>query len=111
MDYQKVTPIKLGQAAVTTSYATLFTAQVSSRVYVKQLDFCNTTGSTINVFLHFVPSAGTADTSNAIFYQTPVPGYSTLQWAGVQLLNAGETVQVKASSAGVAVTAAGGEAV
>lgn len=111
MEYQKVTPIKLGQAAVTTSYATLYTAPLLTRTYVKQFDFCNTTGSPINIYLHLVPSAGTVGTSNAMLYQTAVPGYGTLQWTGVQILNAGDTIQVKAASAGVTVTAAGGEAV
>ena len=110
MAFQNITGLKLGQAAITTSYATLYTVPSSTRTYVKDMDICNTTGSTINIYVSLVPSAGTAGTSNALFYNTELPSYSTLQWSGCQILNAGDTIQVKASATGCTIIATGGEA-
>jgi len=70
MSFQNITGLKLGQAAITTSYAT----------------------------------------GNAVFYNAALPAYSTLQWCGMQILNAGDTIQVKASATGCTITASGGEA-
>lgn len=110
MAFQNITGLKLGQAAITTGYTTLYTVPSSTRTYVKDMDICNTTGSTINVYVSLVPSAGTAGTSNAILYNAELPAYSTLQWSGCQIMNAGDTIQVKASAAGCTITATGGEA-
>ena len=111
MAYNNVTPIKLGQAAITTSYATVYTAPVGTRTYVKDIDIINTTGASINIYVSLVPSGGTAGTTNALFYATPLPAYTIVQWAGSQILNEGDTLQVKAPNAGCTITASGGEAV
>ena len=110
MSFQNITGLKLGQAAITTSYATLYTAPTGTRAYVKGMDICNTTGSSIGIYVSFVPSAGSAGTDNAVFYNAALPAYSTLQWCGMQILNAGDTIQVKASATGCTITASGGEA-
>lgn len=110
-NFQSVTPTQLGQAVLTTSYTTLYTVPASTRTYVKQMDICNTTGSSINVFVSLVPPAGTAGAGNALFYNTTLAGYSTLSWTGTQILNAQDTIQVKASGVGCTITASGGEAV
>lgn len=110
-NFQSVTPAQLGQAPLTTSYATIYTVPASTRTYVKQVDICNTTGGPINVFVSLVPSAGTAGADNALFYNATLAGYSTLSWAGTQILNAQGTLQVKASASGCTITASGGEAV
>ena len=110
MAFQNITGLKLGQAAITTSYTTLYTAPASTRTYVKDMDICNTTGSPIGVYVSLVPSAGTASASNAILYNASLPAYSTLQWCGMQILNAGDTIQVKASAIGCTISASGGEA-
>lgn len=111
MAYQNITGVQLGRAAITTSYATLYTAPSSTRTYVKDIDVCNTSSAPISIYISFVPSGGTAGTSNALFYNTTVDAYSTLQWSGCQILNAGETIQVKAGATGCTVHATGGEAV
>ena len=110
-NYQNVTPKRLGQAAITTSYATAYTVVAGMRSYLKQLDICNTTASSINVYVHIVPESGSATTSNALFYATVVPGASLLQWTGVQILMPGDTLQFKGSAAGLTVTVSGGESV
>jgi hypothetical protein len=110
-NYQTITPVKLGQAAITAAYTTIYTAPISTRTYVKQFDVCNTTGGALTLYLHIVPSGGTADTSNAIYYGTAVGVNGVLKWTGVQVMNAGDTIQVKGSATGLTITASGGEAV
>lgn len=111
MAYQNITGLQLGQAALTTSYATIYTTPVNTRTYVKDLDFCNTGSSPVQIYVHLVPAAGTAGTSNALLYNVQVPAYSTLQWCGSQIISAGATLQAKASATGCTLTATGGEAV
>ena len=109
-NFQNIIGLQIGQGALTTSYATLYTAPVGYRVYIKEFDICNTTSGAINVYVSLVPSAGTAGTSNAILYNATVPAYSTLQWCGAQVINEASTVQAKASAAGCTITITGGEA-
>ena len=109
--YQSITPLQLGQAAVTTSYATIYTVPASTRTYLKDFDIINTTGAIVYVYVSLVPSAGTAGTGNALMYNNALPAYTTMQWTGSQVLNAGTTIQVKASAVGCTITASGGEAV
>jgi hypothetical protein len=110
-NYQIITPLQLGQAAITTSYASVYTVPANTRTYVKQIDICNTTASPINVYVSLVPSSGTAGTGNALFYNTSLAGYSTVSWTGTQVLSVAGTIQVKASAVGCTITASGGEAV
>jgi hypothetical protein len=110
-NYQLITPVQLAQAALTTSYAILYTTPASTLTYVKGIDVCNTTGGPISVYVSLVPADSVAASSNAIFYNAVVPGYTTLQWSSTQIMNAEGTLQAKASSAGATITASGGEAV
>jgi len=110
-NYQLITPLQLAQAALTTSYAPLYTTPANTRTYVKGIDVCNTTGGPISVSVSLVASGGTAGSSNAIFYQAVIPGYTTLQWSSTQVLSVGGTLQAKASATGATITASGGEAV
>lgn len=110
MAFQNILGAKLGQLAVTTSYAILYRVPVNTRTYVKDMDICNTTGSAITVYVSLVASGDTAGASNALFYNTSIPAYSTVQWTGSEILNAADTIQVKASTAGLTINATGGEA-
>jgi hypothetical protein len=110
-NFQNVTPIKLGQAAMTAAYATLYTTPIKTKTYVKQFDIANTTGGALSVFIHLVPTAGSAGTGNALVFNVTIAANSTLQWKGVQIMDAGDTIQVKASAVGCTITASGGEAV
>lgn len=111
MAYYDVTPVKLGQAAMTTSYATLYTVPATVRTFVKEIDIINTTAAIVHVYVSLVPDGGTAGTSNALLYYNALPAYTTLQWTGAQILNEGDTIQVKASAVGCTITASGGEAI
>ena len=110
MAFDVITPTKLGQAAITTGVTTLYTVPASTRTLVKELSIANTTAAAINVRVFLVPSAGTAGTTNAFLYDLPVPGNNTLQYNGVQVMNAGDTIQIQAASAGLTIIASGGEA-
>ena len=110
-NYQNVTPNLLGQAAVTTSYATVYTVPASTRTYVKQIDICNTTGGAVTIFVSLVPNGGTAGARNALYYGQSVAANTTLSYAGIQVLLPGATIQVKGGGTGLTLTASGGEAV
>ena len=111
MAFNNITPLQLGQAAMTTSYATIYTVPANTRTYVKDIDVVNTTSASIGIYISLVPSGGIAGTSNALFYNTPLPLNTIVQWAGSQILNEGDTIQVKASAVGCTITVSGGEAV
>jgi hypothetical protein len=110
MAFDIITPTKLGQAAITTGVTTLYTVPASTRTFFKEFTIANTTASSINVRVFLVPSAGSAGTTNAFLYDVPVPGNNALQYDGVQIINAGDTIQIQAASAGLTITASGAEA-
>jgi hypothetical protein len=101
---------KIGQAAMTTTWATLYTCPLGQRACVVNMNICNTTAAAIGVYVSAVPSGGTAGASNAIFHNTSVAANSTLQWTGSIAMTAGDTLQVQASAAGCTITASGGAA-
>lgn len=111
MAFYDITPSQLAQAAMTTSYATVYTVPVNTRTFVKDVTIINTTASPINIYVSLVPPAGTAGTSNAIFYGNALPGNTTVEWCGAQIINAGATIQVKASALGCTAMISGGEAI
>jgi hypothetical protein len=111
MAFQNITPAKLGQAAITTGVTTLYTVPASTRTLLKEFSIANTTGSAINVRVFLVPAAGSAGTGNAFLYDVPVPDANALQYNGVQVMNAGDTIQIQAATTGLTIVASGAEAV
>ena len=111
MAFQNITPTKLGQAAITTGVTTLYTVPASTRALLKEFSIANTTGAAINVRVFLVPSVGTAGTSNAFLYDVAVPANNALQYNGIEVLNAGDTIQVQAASAGLTIIASGAQAI
>jgi hypothetical protein len=110
MAFQNIIGYKLGQAEMPTTYFTVYTVPPNVRTYIKDIDICNTAGSSLRFYVHLVPIGKTAAVDNALFYNAPINGTTTVQWTGSQILNAGDTIQVKASAAGVTVSVTGGEA-
>ena len=47
MAYNDITPLQLGQAAITASVTTLYTVPASTRAFVKNLDIVNTSAGEI----------------------------------------------------------------
>ena len=109
-NYQNVIPLRLGQAAITTGYTTLYTVPAGARTYLKDFDIINTTAAIVYIYVSIVPTAGTAGTDNALFYSNALPANTTMQWTGSQVMMTGDTLQVKASAVGCTITASGGEA-
>jgi hypothetical protein len=109
--YQVVTPTSLGQAALTTTIATIYTVPALSRAFFKQMSVVNTTAGAVTVNIHLVPSGGAASTANAIYFEYSIAAKGTLDWNGMHVLNTGGTIQAKASATGITITASGGEAV
>ena len=110
MAYQNVVGNRLAQAEGTTSYVTVYTTPLLTRTYVKDIEICNTNGSTARFWVHLVPKGDTASVGNAVFYNAPINGVSTVQWTGSQILTPGDTVQIKANTAGISFSVTGGEA-
>ncbi len=111
MAFDVITPTNLGQAAITVGVTTLYTVPASTRTLLKEFSIANTTAAAINVRVFLVPSAGAAGTANAFLYDVPVPNNNALQYDGIQVMDAGDTIQIQAASAGLTITASGAEAV
>lgn len=111
MAYKSITPVKLGQASITTGVTTLYTVPAITKTFLKEFSIANTTGAAINVRVFLVPSAGTAGTSNAFMYDVAIPANTTIQYNGIQIMDATETIQIQASGAGLTITASGAEAI
>jgi hypothetical protein len=111
MAFDVITPAKLGQAAITTGVTTLYAVPANTRTLLKEFSIANTTGLPINVRVFLVPAAGSAGTGNAFLYDVPVPGANALQYNGVQVMNAGDTIQIQAATTGLTIVASGAEAV
>jgi len=110
MAFQTIVPNQLGQAAIGTPVSTLYTVPASRARFLRTWIFCNTTPAPILVSIFIVPSPGAAGPGNALMYNAQVPGNSTVQWSGSQVMPTGATLQAQASSAGITITASGGEA-
>lgn len=116
-NYQNIVGYQLGQAAMGTAYSIVYSvpsstavpAQPATRTFVKDINVCNTTSGAISIYIHFVPSGGTADTTNPLYYAYSLAANTTLRWTGTQILNAGATIQVKASATGCSVIISGGQ--
>jgi len=111
MAYNNITPIKIGQIAMVTTYSVLYTTPANSRVFVKDISIINTTAAPIGIYVSFVPDGQSPNGDNSIFYNTQLPAYTAVQWTGTQILVAGDTIEVKASAVGCTINVSGGEAV
>jgi len=110
MAYYDITPTRLAQAAMTTSYTTVYTVPLTVRTFVKDITIVNTTAAAINIYVSLVPKSGTAGTGNAIFYNNALPAYTTVEWCGSQIMDEEAFISVKASAVGCTVNITGGEA-
>ena len=111
MAFTTITGLQIGQSAISATYTTVALVGAGERLYVKDMDICNTTGAAITVFVHLVPFSIAVGTSNALLYGTSVAANDTLQWTGTQIMNEGDTIQVKGGTTGLTITVSGGSAV
>ena len=100
-------PGPLGQAAASTSFATLYTCPAGSVAQVVDITICNTSASPATFSVCLVPAGGSAGASNALFFDAPIPGNTTVQWTGSQFMAAGGFISGKASVTTVTFTVGG----
>lgn len=105
--YIRGAPLSSGPAP-TGSYSTLYTVPTGRQVAIVDIEICNTSASPARFFVSLVESGGTAGASNAIFYDAPIPGNTTVQWTGQQVLLAGGFVAAYASASSVTFKIGGG---
>lgn len=110
MAYQNVVGNRLAQAEMLTTYETIYTTPLVTRTYVKNIDICNSNGSAQRFYIHLVPKGNSASGGNALFYNAPINGNTTVQWTGSEILTQGDIIVVKGSTTGITVTVTGGEA-
>jgi hypothetical protein len=102
------TPSRLSQKAINTSSTTLYTAQPDGRTAIMDIAVVNTTSSTITLSM----CVGSIAEANAIdFYNTPIPGKTSVQLSGYQILNQNEVLVAQASAAGLTISISGVERV
>lgn len=109
--YQILTLMHLAQAAITASAVTVYTSPAAALTTIQDITVVNTnsTTATFNVFL--VPPTGTAGAAYAMFYNCSLLGGQTVQWTGNQVLSAGWTIKVQASTTGLTINIGGQQAV
>lgn len=111
-NFQDIIGLRLGRAHTTTTYTTIYTCPENRRAYVKDINACNTGSAKQHVYVALVPSGQTAGVAYEILSNYGIDAYSTYRWTGTQILNAGDTIQVKASAANnITVYVSGAEAV
>lgn len=103
-----LTPKKLAQAEMTASNVTIYTVPGAIKTIIQTMDIANTSGGTIAVRVFFVPSGGTAGTTNAVIYDVDIPTKQVLPYTGPAILETGDFISVRASSAtGATITISG----
>jgi len=108
-NYQSIVPTKLGQIAMTTATAVAYTVPSNTRTMVKNFDMCNTNNTLQTFSIYLVPAGQSPSTSNALFYNNNINGYSSIQWSGVEILNQGDMIYVQGSSSGITIYISGAE--
>lgn len=108
-----LTPTKLGRGAIDTSPAvtTFYTVPTLTRALVTDIDICNTTAGALTVTVYLVESGGTPGAANTLIPGVTVSPNGMFTWNGLQILNAGDTIQATASGAGCTANISGAEAV
>lgn len=100
-------PGPLGQAAASTSFATLYTAPSGALAQVTDITICNTVAASATFSICLVPSGGTAGASNALYFDAAITGNETVHWTGSQFVAAGGFIAAKASAVTVCFTIGG----
>lgn len=111
-NFQDIVGLRLGRAQLTTSYATVYTCPTGKRAYIKDINVCNTQSAKSHAYVAIVPSGQTVGVAYEILSNKGVDAYEVYRWTGLQILNAGDTIQVKGSASNdITVYISGAEAV
>lgn len=95
-------------SAAGSTVGTLYTVPTGQQFTLTDIEICNTSASPTNFSIYLVPSGGTAGTTNALFYNAPINGNTTVQWSGSTALSTGFTIQASSVNAAVAIKISGG---
>lgn len=101
------TPSRLCQVALTSTPATVYTAQPVGRSAILDISVCNTTGASITMRL----CIGSISTATALIYDVSIAAHSLFQLEGFQILNISEALVASASASGLTMTISGLERV
>jgi len=108
--FQSAVPVKLSQAALTTSAVLLYTVPANTRTIVKYINIVNTTAGALTVDVYLLSSGDTATaTTNALIYHESVASYARLPWSGVAVMNSGDLMYALGSATGLTLYASGAE--
>lgn len=100
---------KLGTAQIATGGTTVYTVPAGFRTNLNDLVICNTSSSSCDLSLHLVASGGVVSDSNALF-DTTIQANTTIQWTGVQVMNAGDSLRgVAGTTVSITIHASGDE--
>ena len=92
----------------TTGYVTIYTAPAGVIGRISDINICNTNATPATFSINIVSTGGSAGVGNALFYNAPINGNTTVQWTGGFALAAGDTIQVKGSVTGISFNVSGG---
>lgn len=104
--YAKGSALSSGEAG-TGGYVTLYTVPNGTQMAIVDIEVCNTSSSPATFYISLVPAGNIADATNALFYNAPINGNTTVQWTGNQVLTAGSFVAAYASSSDVTIKIGG----
>lgn len=111
-NFQDIIGLRLGSGQLSASYATIYTCPTDRRAYIKDINLCNTHSGKHHAYVAIVPSGQTAGIAYEILSNYGIDAYNTHRWTGTQILNAGDSIQVKASTANyITIYVSGAEAV
>ena len=96
-------------AVPTTAGTAEYTVPTGFRTIVEEINISNTTTGALTVSIHFVPSGGSADTTNAIVYNKTIPANGDLDLSGKHILAVGDFIQIIGSASGLCMYASGEE--
>lgn len=99
-------PLPVGSISSTVS--TLYTVLTGQQFTLTDIEICNTSASPTSFSIFLVASGGTAGTTNALFYNAPISGHSTVQWSGSTALSAGYSIQASSAASTVTMKISGG---
>lgn len=111
-NFQDIVGLRLGRGQLPATYTTIYTCPTDRRAYIKDINLCNTHSGKHHAYVAIVPTGQTAGVAYEILSNYGIDAYDTYRWTGTQILNAGDTIQVKASTANyITIYVSGAEAV
>ena len=94
--------------AAGTSVGTIYTVPAGQQFTLTDIEICNASSSVSTFSIYLVASGGSPGTTNALFYNAPINGNTTVQWTGSTALSTGSTIRVSSGSGNVTIKISGG---